>query len=158
MSREAKLNQGKSLSRLHSHHRKLALQLSRWFAHHQVALASRLALSGVFLQSGRTKVEGWMTVTPGAVALFESEYRLPLISPELGAHLAAYAEHVLPLMLVLGLCTRLSALALLLMTLVIQVFVYPLAWPTHLSWAALLMYLAARGAGRWSLDRRLGLD
>ena len=67
------------------------------------------------------------------------------------------AEHLLPVLLVLGVFTRGAALALLGMTLVIQIFVYPQAWPTHLSWAALLLYLAGQGAGRWSLDRRLGL-
>ncbi|NDB00565.1 MAG: DoxX family membrane protein, partial [Betaproteobacteria bacterium] len=75
----------------------------------------------------------------------------------LAAPLAAGAEHLLPVLLVLGLFTRGAALALLGMTLVIQVLVYPQAWPTHLSWAALLLYLAGRGAGRWALDRRLGL-
>ncbi|MGZ5239103.1 MAG: DoxX family protein, partial [Caldimonas sp.] len=69
----------------------------------------------------------------------------------------AYSEHFFPLLLVLGLATRLSAAALLGMTLVIEVFVYPQAWPTHLSWAAPLMLLAARGAGAFSLDRGLGL-
>ena len=71
--------------------------------------------------------------------------------------MATLAEHLFPVLLVLGLFTRLSALALLGMTLVIQVFVYPDAWPTHLSWAALMLYLAGRGAGRLSLDRWLGL-
>ena len=94
-------------------------------------------------------------MTDGAYELFRTEYKLPLIPPELAAHLAAYAEHLFPLLLVLGLATRLSALALLSMTLVIQVFVYPDAWPTHLSWAALALYLLGRGAGRWSLDHAL---
>ncbi|MCB1974937.1 MAG: DoxX family protein, partial [Burkholderiaceae bacterium] len=80
-----------------------------------------------------------------------------LLPPELAAQMAATAEHVFPVLLVLGLFTRLSALALLGMTLVIQVFVYPDAWPTHLSWAALMLYLAGRGAGVASLDRGLGL-
>jgi putative oxidoreductase len=71
--------------------------------------------------------------------------------------MATVAEHLFPVLLVLGLATRLSALALLGMTLVIQVFVYPDAWPTHLSWAALMLYLAGRGAGSLSLDRWLGL-
>ena len=65
---------------------------------------------------------------------------MPLIPPELAAHLATYAEHLFPLLLVLGLFTRLSAVALLGMTAVIQIFVYPDAWPTHLSWAGLLLY------------------
>ncbi len=69
--------------------------------------------------------------------------------------MAAYAEHLFPVLLVLGLFTRASGLALLGMTAVIQIFVYPQAWPTHLSWAALMLYLMAHGAGRWSVDRCL---
>jgi putative oxidoreductase len=82
---------------------------------------------------------------------------LTMLSPELGAHLAAYAEHFFPLLLVLGLFTRGAALALLGMTAVIQVFVYPDAWATHLTWAALLLYLVGRGGGALALDRRLGI-
>ena len=107
--------------------------------------------------SGRTKVDGWLSVSENAVALFADEYRVPLLSPELAAHLATYAEHLFPVLLVLGLFTRFSALALLGMTAVIQIFVYPAAWATHLSWAGLLLYLAGRGAGTWSLDRLLGI-
>ena len=91
------------------------------------------------------------------MSLFRDEYRLPLVDPALAAHAAAYAEHALPLLLVLGLGTRVAALGLLAMTAVIQVFVYPDAWPTHLSWAAPLLLIAARGGGAWSLDRALGL-
>lgn len=120
-----------------------------------LALASRLSIAAIFFFSGRTKVDGFLTLTDSAYALFRTEYKLPLLPPELAAHLAAYAEHLFPLLLLLGLFTRLSALALLGMTLVIQLFVYPDAWPTHLSWAALLLYLAGRGAGRLSLDRVL---
>ena len=79
------------------------------------------------------------------------------LPPELAAHLAAYAEHLFPILLVLGLCTRLSALALLGMTAVIQVFVYPDAWPTHLVWATAMLYLVGRGGGALSLDRLLAL-
>ena len=78
-------------------------------------------------------------------------------APALAAQMATVAEHVFPLLLVLGLFTRLSALALLGMTLVIQVLVYPDAWPTHLSWAGLMLYLVGRGAGHVSLDRVLGI-
>ena len=120
-----------------------------------IALAARWGLAGVFLMSGRTKVEGWLTVSDGAYALFADEYKVPVLSPEIAAHLATYAEHLFPVLLALGLATRLSAAALLGMTAVIQVFVYPAAWPTHLSWAALLVYLVARGGGAWSLDRAL---
>jgi putative oxidoreductase len=131
--------------------------LERWLGHELLALVSRVAMAAMFLQSGRTKVTGLLTVGDGTYALFREEYRIPLLPPELAAHLATYAEHLFPLLLLLGLATRLSALALLGMTGVIQVFVYPDAWPTHLSWAGLLLYLAARGGGRLSLDRALGL-
>jgi putative oxidoreductase len=123
-----------------------------------LALACRVAMAATFFLSGRTKVSGLLTVTDGAVELFRSEYKLPLVPPEIAAHAAAYAEHLFPLLLVLGLFTRFSALALLGMTLVIEVFVYPDAWPTHLTWAAALLFLIGRGPGRSSLDRRLGLD
>ena len=82
---------------------------------------------------------------------------MPLLSPEFAAHMAAYAEHLFPILLVLGLFTRLSAFALLGMTAVIQIFVYPDAWPTHLSWAALMLYLIGRGAGPVSLDSVFGV-
>ena len=122
-----------------------------------LALAARFSIAGVFWLSGRTKVKGWLTVNDSAVALFADEYRLPLLPPELGAHLAAYAEHLFPVLLVLGLFTRASALALLGMTAVIQIFVYPDAWPTHLVWATALLLLVGRGGGRVSLDALLGL-
>ena len=122
-----------------------------------LALVARIAIAAIFLQSGRTKVEGFLTVTPSAIELFRSEYRLPVVPPELAAHLAAWSEHLFPLLLVLGLASRLSALALLGMTAVIQVFVYPDAWPTHLSWAGLMLVVIARGAGPLSLDRVLGM-
>ena len=122
-----------------------------------LALAARLGLAGTFFLSGRTKVDGLLTVNDSAYTLFRDEYKVPLIPPEIAAHLAAYAEHLFPILLVLGLCTRLSALALLGMTAVIQLFVYPDAWPTHLSWAALFLYLIGRGGGVVALDRALGL-
>ena len=118
-----------------------------WF----VALITRLSIAGVFWQSGQTKVDGFR-VTESAIELFRSEYRLPVIDPAVGAHLAAFAEHLFPILLVLGLATRFAALALLGMTLVIQIFVYPDAWPTHGTWAACLLLLMTRGPGRLSLD------
>jgi len=136
---------------------RLADAAARLTPHSLLALVNRVAVAGIFWLSARTKVEGWFTLSDSAYALFREEYRLPLIAPELAAQMATVAEHVFPVLLVLGLCTRLSALALLGMTLVIQVFVYPGAWPTHLSWAGLLLYLAGRGAGKVSLDRALGI-
>lgn len=132
-------------------------RLSRWITDDVIAVAARFGIAGVFWLSGRTKVDGWLTVNDSAVALFADEYRLPLLPPELAAHLAAYAEHLFPVLLVLGLGTRISALALLGMTAVIQVFVYPSAWPTHLTWAAALLFLVGRGGGRASLDAAFGI-
>ena len=136
---------------------RIADRLERWIRLDAVLLVSRVAIAAVFFFSGRTKVSGLLDVTDQAVALFRDEYRLPLVDPGLAAHAAAYAEHALPLLLVLGLGTRVAALGLLAMTAVIEVFVYPAAWPTHLSWAAPLLLIAARGAGAWSLDRAFGL-
>lgn len=135
----------------------VAGSLSRWIAHDMLALAGRVSIAAIFYLSGRTKVDGFLTITDSTCELFRSEYRLPLIAPEIAAHVTAYAEHLLPLLLVLGLFTRLSALALLGMTVTIQVFVYPDAWPTHLSWAALLLYLIGRGPGALSFDKLLKL-
>jgi len=134
-----------------------AAGLTRWIGHDSLALISRVSIASIFFLSGRTKVDGFLHVTDSAVFLFSDEYKLPWLDPAIAAHLAAYAEHFFPLLLVLGLFTRLSALALLGMTLVIEVFVYPDAWPTHLSWAALLLYLIGRGAGFVSLDRLTGI-
>lgn len=120
-----------------------------------VPLMQRLGIAAVFFLSGRTKVEGLFTLTDSTFFLFETEYLLPLLDPVPAAYLATASEHLFPLLLVLGLFTRLSAVALLIMTLVIQMFVYPDAWPTHLVWAAVLLPLIARGAGALSLDRLL---
>jgi putative oxidoreductase len=118
-------------------------------------LVARLAVAAIFFLSGRTKVEGWFTLKDSTIDLFRYEYMLPLVPPEIAAPLAAFAEHALPLMLVAGLFTRCAALGLLGMTAVIEIFVYPQAWPTHLSWAALLLPLIAQGAGKFSLDHLL---
>jgi len=115
-------------------------------------LIARLGIASVFFLSARTKVEGLLTLKPSTFVLFRSEYALPLINPEWAAYLATYAEHVCALLLVLGLLTRPAALALLVMTAVIEIFVYPDAWSTHLSWAGLLLPLLVYGGGHWSLD------
>jgi putative oxidoreductase len=120
-------------------------------------LCSRVAIAAVFWLSGRTKVEGALTIKDSTFELFSTEYKLPLLPADLSAHMATYAEHALPILLVLGLFTRGAAAALLGMTLVIQVFVYPMAWPTHLTWAVCLVMLIAKGAGPLSLDAKLGM-
>ncbi|AHE51968.1 DoxX family protein [Sphingomonas sanxanigenens] len=118
-------------------------------------LVARLGIAAIFFLSGRTKVDGVLHITDSTYELFRSEYALPLIPPDAAAIAATGAEHLFPLLLVAGLCTRLSALALLGMTATIQIFVYPDAWPTHLSWTAILLPLIARGGGAWSLDALL---
>jgi len=133
-----------------------------------IALLARFSIAAVFWNSGQTKVQGlvvnfvsgdfvlgWPRLSDSALALFQYEYELPFVSPELAAPMAAFAEHLLPLLLLFGLATRFSALALLGMTLVIQVFVYPGAYATHGTWAALLLYLMARGPGVFSIDHLL---
>ncbi len=116
-----------------------------------VALLTRVSIAAVFWRSGATKVEGFQ-VTDGAIELFRSEYALPFVDPTVAAYLAAISEHLFPALLVIGLATRFSALALLGMTLVIEIFVYPDAWPTHGTWAACFLLLMTRGPGCISLD------
>jgi putative oxidoreductase len=118
-----------------------------WF----VAAITRVSVAAVFWRSGQTKVDGWH-VSDATLFLFKDEYQLPLIDPTLAAYLATFAEHFFPVLLLLGLATRLSALALLVMTLVIEIFVYPDAWPTHGTWAACFLLLMAQGPGKLSLD------
>jgi putative oxidoreductase len=119
-----------------------------------VLLFVRVAIGHVFWAIGRSKVEGLFTMRPEIVDLFRDEYALPLIPPEIAAPMATVAEHVLPVLLIAGLLTRFAALGLVVMTLVIQFFVYPDAWwPTHSLWLALLTVILWRGGGAWSLDR-----
>jgi putative oxidoreductase len=116
-----------------------------------LGLIIRVAVADVFWRSGQTKVSGW-EVTQTTVQLFRDEYKVPLLPPELAASLAALQEHLLSLLLVIGLASRLSALGLLGMTGVIEVFVYPENWPDHLLWGGCLLYVIARGPGAFSFD------
>ena len=134
--------------------RRRALLLADRIPMDLVTLMARLSVAATFWRSGETKVEGFH-VTDTAVYLFETEYRLPLIDPWLAAHMAVIAEHLFPVLLVIGLFSRLSALALLGMTLVIEIFVYPDAWPTHGLWAVALILIVRQGPGLFSLDRLL---
>src|SRR3954447_24901996 len=121
-----------------------------WF----IALAARIFPAAVFWQSGETKVAGWH-LKPSAIALFQNEYQLPLIDPTMAAYISAFSEHFFPILLVVGFATRFSALALLVMTAVIEIFVYPDAWPTHGVWATCFLVVIARGPGWLSLDHLL---
>lgn len=130
-----------------------------------IAFLARFALAATFWSSGQTKVQGfainfvtgnfefgWPRLSDSVVDLFRDEYKLPIIPPELGALMAAFAEHLFPLLLLIGLATRFSALALLAMTMTIQLFVYPDAYALHGTWAAGLLFLMARGGGVFSVD------
>ena len=120
-----------------------------------ISLAARIFPAAVFWRSGQTKVEGWH-VTDNAIALFRDEYALPLIDPELAAKIAAFSEHFFPVLLVhWPRQPAFAALALLVMTAVIEIFVYPDAWPEHGVWATCFLVVIARGPGIFSLDHLL---
>ena len=118
----------------------------------------RIVLAGVFWRSGRSKLDegSWFTISETSYELFRTEYAGVPLPPDLAAVAATGAEHLFPILLVLGLFTRLSAMALLVMTMVIQIFVYPEAWwPVHTLWVALALVLVVRGGGLLSLDTPL---
>jgi putative oxidoreductase len=117
-----------------------------------VLLFNRFAVASVFWRSGQTKVSGF-SIREETFYLFREEYRVPLLPPDFAAYLTTTAEHVLPVLLVLGLASRLSALGLFMMTMVIQLFVFPEGWPEHILWLALLLSIIMRGPGAISLDQ-----
>ena len=134
-------------------------KIPHWF----IAFVGRFSIAAVFWKSGQTKVENFtIDIVAGNFSIgiprmaqfqtdiFRDEFGMPL--PALTAFLTAVAEHVFPVLILIGLATRFSALALLVMTMVIQIFVYPSAYPTHGVWAAVLLHLMARGPGALSLD------
>lgn len=116
-----------------------------------VQLVCRLAIAGVFLRAGLQKLAGWGTT----LGLFSEEYRLPLLPPELAATMATATEVGGSILILLGLATRLATLPFFGMILTIQLFVFPHAWPEHLTWTAILLVLLTRGAGVVSVDRLL---
>ncbi|KAA8736758.1 DoxX family protein [Pseudomonas koreensis] len=145
-----------------------AIGLMEKIPHSLIAFIARFSIAAVFWKSGQTKVEGltidlidgtvqlgWPRLADSTIPLFQSEYHVPLLSPEIAAHMAAFAEHFFPVLILIGFATRFSALALLGMTLVIEVFVYPDAYPTHGTWAAVLLYLMATGPGKLSIDHMI---
>jgi putative oxidoreductase len=131
-----------------------------------VLLLTRLALASVFWRSAQTKISGWnfagqswqfFNVGDSAFTLFQYEYKLPLLPYQLAAYAGTCVEFFMPLLLVLGLGTRFAALALFIMTCVIQFLVYPDAWPTHIQWLALALVLMRFGGGGLALDRMLAV-
>ena len=122
--------------------------------HSLIALIGRLAIGLTFWNSGRTKVEGWniFHVSDKTLFLFREEYKLPYLPPEIAALGAQVAEHVLSGLIIIGLATRFSALGLFIMTLVIEIFVYPNSYVVHGTWAAILLMLVKFGPGAFSLD------
>jgi putative oxidoreductase len=119
-----------------------------------VSLMARIAAGGVFWRSGQTKIDG-LHIKDSTFFLFREEYMVPLLPPDLAAYLATIAENVFSVLLIIGLASRLSAAALLGLTAVIQLFVYPSAWPEHILWATALLVVIARGPGVISLDHLL---
>lgn len=117
-----------------------------------IATPARVFIAATFWLSGRTKVDGLLSINDSAFFLFEHEYALPVIPSSLATYLATWSEHLFSFLLIVGLASRLSAAALLFMTLVIQLFVYPSAWATHLLWASALTFIVFRGPGALSLD------
>ena len=113
-----------------------------------IQLAMRIAVGAVFFNSGLLKFRSWEF----AIKLFEEEYKVPLLDPAWAARLATFNELTFPVLLFVGLATRLATLPLLGMILVIQTFIYPQAWTEHLLWASILLFLLTRGPGALSLD------
>ena len=118
------------------------------FPYTLLAIPLRLAIATVFWNSAQAHMANWDTT----FYLFENDYALPFLPPHLAAYMAVTIEVTTPILLVLGLLTRPASAVLLGMTLVIEVFVYPQAWPTHIQWAAMLLVLLARGPGKLSID------
>ena len=114
-------------------------------------LLFRISIAAVFWNSGLTKLASWQTT----IVLFRDEYKVPVLPPELAATLATSVELTCPVLLVLGLATRLATLPMLGMTFIIEAFVYPEDWIEHLTWASLLLFILTRGPGPIALDRWL---
>lgn len=137
------------------------ISISSRFPESLIALLSRLAIAYVFWGSAQTKIAGgelfgqnwkFWNVTDSTMFLFQYEYAVPVLPYNTAAYLATFGEFFLSIAIVLGLATRLSALGLLAMTAVIQIFVYPESWGVHILWAAILLYLVKHGGGKLSVD------
>lgn len=110
-------------------------------------LAARLWIAKVFFMSGLVKIKSWSSTT----ALFEDEYKVPVLPPEVAAYMATAAELSLPVLLVLGLMTPFAALGLFVMTMIIELFIYP-GTTDHYHWMLLLGVLVTHGSGKFGAD------
>lgn len=144
----------KTMDTFFTHYTRFTLSRLETIPHSFTALIARVSVGGVFWMSGQTKVNGFH-LADGTIDLFRDEYALPLINPTVAAIAAAISEHLFSILLIIGLASRLSAAALLGMTLVIEIFVYPDAWPTHGTWATCFLIIIAKGPGIFSLDHLL---
>jgi putative oxidoreductase len=117
-----------------------------------IQLGARFSMAIIFWRSGQTKLKNWDLT----LQLFANEYKVPVLPPEIAAPLAAAVELSCPILLVLGLATRVATLPMIGMTLVIQIFVYPQSWADHLAWLTFLLLLLSRGPGVISLDHLIG--
>jgi putative oxidoreductase len=113
-----------------------------------IQLMARFSLAVIFWRSGQAKLANWDLT----LQLFANEYKVPVLPPEIAAPMAAAVELSCPVLLVLGLFTRIATLPMIGMTLVIQTFVYPMSWADHLVWMTMLLLLLSRGPGVVSLD------
>lgn len=130
---------------------RLLLQVRAWLdavPYSALAVPLRLGVAWIFWSSAQVKLINWERT----IELFRDEYRVPILPPEFAANMAFAIEITCPILLVLGLLTRFAVVVLLAMTAVIQTFVYPEAWPTHLQWSAMMLVLLCRGPGKLSLD------
>jgi putative oxidoreductase len=145
----------KTIMKIESLYRRAIAWLQSFWVESLVLLFVRVVFAGIFWRSGETKVVAgtWFSVTQETYGLFATDFSGVPLPPQFAANLSNAAEHIFPMLLVLGVATRFSAAGLLVMTLVIQVFVFPDAWwPTHSLWVALALVLITRGAGFFSLD------
>jgi putative oxidoreductase len=113
-----------------------------------IQLAGRVGVGVTFFKAGLLKYQSWEFT----VRLFQEEYRVPLLDPVVAARIAMVQELTIPILLFLGLATRIATIPLLGMIAVIQIFVYPNAYNEHLVWGAILVLLLTRGPGVFSVD------
>jgi len=133
---------------------RLFLQVRAWLEavpYSVLAVPLRLGVAWIFWSSAQVKLINWVRT----IQFFTDEYRVPILPPEIAASMALAIEITCPILLVLGLFTRFAVIVLMAMTAVIQIFVYPEAWPTHLQWFAMMLVLLCRGAGTLSADHLL---